>query len=257
MAIWSTGGLVQGITGKVGSRPRVHATAQDWANAAPITDFWFSAANKDIITAAIPSLLAAQYGWISNGTLSVVAGSGADFLSSSDRGTPTHLLMDTTGERLTSPFTFGGDFKTRQIRSQLGWAPTKLVAEVVAIFTTASNADTTGGFGFIEAGGAVQTAADHLAMITSDGTNFILRSGAATTTYALAVDTSAHIWTITLDLGTQLVTFKQDGTSVGTGGSSGTGAIALETDLFPAAFGMAVTSSNVLGVGETHIYYDN
>lgn len=259
MAIWQTGGHNNGISGKAGSRQRIHATAQDWGNAKVLTDFWFSPDNKDIITASIPSLLAAQYGWISNGTLSVVAGSGGDFMggdpTTPDFGTPTHLLCDTSGERLTSPFCFGSGPSRYFIKDQLGWTPSQLVADFYAIWTTASNADTTGGIGFVEAGGAIQTANDHLAMITSDGTNFILRSGAAVTSFALAVDTSPHRWRIVIDIGTQLVTFQQDGVTIGTGGSGGTGALALETDLFPAAFGVATTSSNVLGLGNAHLYY--
>ena len=246
------GGL--GITGKVGNRARVHVPAHEWGSLPAATDYWFFP-KTDYLTASAPQLLSAL-GWIVAGTVSFVAGSGADFLSSSDRGTPPHFLCNATGERLTSPFIFGQDHVTRYIRQQLGWEPTKLIAEFSAVWTTASNADTTGGIGFVEAGGAIQTAADHMVMLTSDGTNFILRSGAATTTFALAVDTNPHIWRIVLDKGTGLATFQQDGVSIGTGGASGTGAIAIQADLWPAAFGAAVTSSNVLGLGPAHIYYD-
>lgn len=240
-----------GIVGKVGNEPRFHVQAHQWGTFPFATDYWFYP-HADLLTASSPHLLSAC-GWITNGTVSIVAGSGGDFLSSSDRGTPTHLLCDATGERLTSPFVFGGDHVTRHIRRQLGWEPTKLIAEFSAIWTTASNADTTGGIGFVEAGGSIQTANDHMAMLTSDGTNFILRSGAETTTFALAVDTDPHIWRIIIDKGQAKVFFEQDGTMVGT---STTGAIAVQADLWPAAFGIACTSNNDLGLGPCHIYYD-
>lgn len=257
MAVWFTGGTngQAGITGRAGSKPRVHASAQDWGNVPNITDFWFTP-HTDIIVASTPDLLAANHGWISNGTLSYVAGSGADFGSSADYGTPAHLLFNSPGERLTSPFVFGSWTRMNHIRRTLGWQPNQLIMESYAVWTTASNADTTGGIGFVEAGGSIQTANDALAMVTSDGTNWILRSGAATSSFALAVDTNPHLWTIIIDKGTQLVTFMQDLVPVGTGGSSGTGVVALETDLFPAAFGAAVTSSNVIGLGDTHTYYN-
>ncbi len=256
MAIWSTpgGSAGNGITGKAGSKPRVHATADDWGSGSQITDFWFWP-NADILTASSPHLLSA-IGWITNGSVSVTAGSGADFLggdpSNVDFGVPSHFLVNTSGERLTSPFIFGSYEARYFINRYLGWNPKILVAETVCIWTTSSNADTTGGIGFVEAGGAIQTAADHLAMVTSDATNFILRSGAATSTSAKAVDTNRHLVKIVLGLtdstGAQVAQAYVDGTSIGS--------IALETDLYPAAFGVATTSSNVIGMGPTHIYYD-
>jgi len=239
---------ISGIRGKVANLPRVHVTsAHEW-DAAPAftTDYWFTPA-IDLNTASAPQLLSAL-GWLAAGTLSFVAGSLADLLSSADKGTPRHILADATGERLTSPFKFGANWTTQYITDQLGWTPSKLIVDFVAIWTTASNADTTGGIGFVEAGGAIQTAADHLAMLTSDGTNFILRSGAATSDAVLAVDTNAHRWRIVLDKGSQLAILYQDNVLIDS--------IALETDLLPAAFGIACTSNNDLGLGDAHLYYD-
>ncbi len=256
MAIWFQGGgqAGSGITGKAGSLPRIHATEVDWTAGPPITDYWFFP-STDSITASAPGLLTAL-GWITNGTVSIVAGSGADLFggdpSALDMGTPAHFLCNASGERLTSPFIFGSYEAKWHIKQALGWAPSGIVADFFALWTTASNADTTGGIGFVEAGGAIQTAADHFAMLTSDATNFILRSGAATTTATSAVDTNPHRWQIYINLLTGFCTFAKDGTSVGT---SSTGAIAVETDLSPMAFGVATTSSNVLGLGSTHIYY--
>ncbi len=189
----------------------------------------------------------------------MTGGSGANFLAAQGAtpGSPTALLMDTSGERITSPFVFGAWWVTRNIRAAYGWTPTKLIAEWVSFYTTSSNADTTGGIGFIQAGGAIQTAATHEAVVTSDGTNFILRSGTATSTATSAVDTvTPHIWRVTLDMGTLLATFMKDGVAVGTGGSSGTGAIAITQAKAPFAFAAGVTSSNVLSLGEAHVYYD-
>ncbi len=247
------GGL--GISGKTGNVPRVHALAHQWGYM-PATDYWFFP-NTDYLTASSPNLLSAV-GWIVNGTVSFVAGSGADFLGgfvpgTPDMGTPAHFLCNATGERLTSPFIFNSYEHRYFINRTLGWMPTKLIAEFFAVWTTASNADTTGGIGFVEAGGAIQTAADHFAMLTSDGTNFILRSGAVTTTATLAVDNNPHIWRIELNVLNGNATFKQDGVAIGT---TTTGVVALEADLSPNAFGVAVTSSNVIGLGTTHLWYE-
>ena len=247
--VFVPGGPLNGITGKAGSLPRLHATgANDWDKApAWCTDFWFTPA-IDLNTASSPGLLSAQ-GWLAAGTISFVAGTGADFLSSADPGVIAHMLLDATGERLTSPFIFGQDWKTRYIRDQLGWQPKKLIADFTAIWTTASNADTTGGIGFVEAGGAIQTAADHLAMLTSDGTNFILRSGAATSDFAGAVTLTSARWRIELNLTSQLAILYKNGSLFDS--------IALEADLFPCAFGAACTSSNDLGLGDAHVYYSD
>ncbi len=247
------GGL--GITGKTGNLPRIHVMAHQWGYI-PATDYWFFP-NTDYLTASSPNLLSAV-GWIVNGSVTFVAGSGADWLggysnTTPDYGTPAHFLVNATGERLTSPFIFGSYEHRYFIQRTLGWAPTKMIAEFFAVWTTASNADTTGGIGFVEAGGAIQTAADHFAMLTSDGTNFILRSGAAVTTATLAVDTNPHIWRIEINLSNGFATFKQDNVGIGT---ITTGGIAIENDLSPNAFGVATTSSNVIGLGTTHLWYE-
>lgn len=242
-----------GVTGKTGSKPRLHVRAQDWGRFPHATDFWFDPADVDQVTASTPSILV-DNGWTSNGTISIVNGSAADFLGGSaaspDRGTIRHLLCDASGERLLSPVCFGGPEAAYFIKDQFGWTPSALVADFWAIWTTASNADTTGGIGFVEDGGGIQTANDHLAVITSDATNFVLRSGAETSDASSAVDTNVARWRIALNFPSGYVSYYKLTTSV-----QAIDTIALETDEFPCSFGVGSTSSNVLGLGATHIYY--
>src|SRR5690242_16364413 len=105
MVMASPGGL--GISGKTGNVPRIHAMAHQWGYIPATTDFWFFP-NTDYLTASSPNLLSAV-GWVTNGSVSFVAGSGADWLGgfvpgAVDYGTPAHFLVNASGERLTSPF---------------------------------------------------------------------------------------------------------------------------------------------------------
>lgn len=247
-----------GITGKVGSKARVHVSNRNWGDVPFATDFWFSAANVDVVTASTPSLLS-DNGWVETATVSVVNGSGADFFSSStgasDYGTPTHYLCNATTESLLSPIMFGSYDFSYWIRQQLGWTPTKLIAEFFGLMTTASNSEQATGFGFLDASATTAPInSKEIAFIASDGTNFRGRTGALTAFTGAStgpvVDNVSHLWKIVID-GNLNITFFCDNTPFTT-------LQVCPTDLFPCQFAVGVQSggSNVVGLGNTHVYYD-
>jgi len=235
-----------GISGKAGSKPRVHVRAQDWGNF-PGTDYWFDPTNVDIITASAPGLLSAQ-GWVGNGTLDIVASSQGNFLATTVPTTLAGLRFNAAGETLRSPLRFGSVDAYRWIRDQMGWAPTKLVAEFYGQFTAAAANEPGSGFGFVK--GALTTATNGVAVIASDGTNFRGKTSATDFTGAMtgaAVDTAAHLWRI--QVGPSVVTFYMDNVAIGT-------SMALPTGCFPCAFAGGAATANFNVLGPAHVYYD-
>lgn len=224
---------------------RLHARSpQEWGYTAA-TDFWLVAGVNGILTAGNAHELI-DYGWTAT-ALSLATPSAADFLSSADQGVSNAIQLTAAGDLLSSPVIFG-DYQHGQLAAQiLGYTPTALVAEVFGSFSVASNNETATGFGFFEDGGAPNVANDHFAMITSNGTNFVLRSGAASDAGA-AVDTANHLWKIVVTSAS--VEWFIDGTSQGT--------IALEADELPVGFGagvLAATGANFMLLGWAHVYY--
>lgn len=227
---------------------RVHILRpQDWAVAAG-TDFWIIGAANGSLTSGNAHELA-DYGWTTT-ALSFATPSAADFITSADVGTPNSISLGAAGDLLQSPVIFG-DYTHALMASQfLGYVPTKLIAEIRAAWAVASNNETATGFGFFEDGGAANVANDHFAMITSNGTNFVGRSGADSDAGA-AVDTSWHTWKIEIAAGpTDGVTWYIDGTSQGT--------FDTEQDELPVGFGagvLATTGANFHNVAWAHLYY--
>lgn len=225
-------------------RRRFHvATPQMWGESAG-TDFWMVPSVNGMLTASKPPTLA-DYGWTTT-DLALTAGAGGDFLSATDIGSVNRIAFDAASDMLLSPAIFGDYAHGKMAESFLGFMPTQLNVEVVAAFPVVANNETNTAFGLVEDGGSPITAADALAMIFSDGTNFGLRSGAATDAGAL-VDTAVHRWLTEVTATT--VTWYIDGTSQGT--------LALEADEWPAAFGAGIKAagSNTLSIGPVHIWY--
>lgn len=217
-------------------------TPQAWAVAAG-TDFWLVPSANGMLTSGNGHELS-DYGWTTT-ALALQNGSGGDFFSSADPGALGAILFGASGDLLLSPAVFG-DYAHFYMASQLlGAAPTKLILEAIAAFTTNSANETTSGFGFIEDGGSPDVANDHLAFIFTDGTNFTLRSGAASDAGAVD-DGNVHRFKIVITSAN--VEWFIDGTSQGT--------IALEADEFPVAFGAHVLTTNRLSLGIVHISYE-
>lgn len=229
---------------RVAHNLRHHAIRpRDWGVSAA-TDYWALFGNLDI---ASGNELDA-YGWWTSG-FGYVAGSGADFLSSSDVGTPGGILFDTHSDFLISPFIFG-DYANALLAGQiLGYMPTSLNMECYARFAANNNEEET-GFGFLEAGvdENALVKGDLMAYITSDGTNFSLESGIAADASIGLDDTNPHQWKIKCK-GTTAEWFI-DGTSQGT--------IALQEDLWPVAWGVGTKASSGANdpvVSWVHIWY--
>ena len=90
----------------------------------------------------------------------------------------------------------------------------------------------------MEDGGSAAVADDHLATIVTDGTNWILRSGAATSSLIAVDDTNPHHFRVVIDKINALVYGYVDDMSFAAGES-----IAIEADEFPVAFGAGVVAA--------------
>lgn len=228
-------------------RQRVHvANGYDWTRSAA-TDFWvvFSPEAHDATAGNANNL--AEAGWTLTSMVQT-AGSGHDFLATDAAYAPPHFLTDAASDLVQSPAIFGTHAHGKIFESIMGYFPTQLVLETYAAMTVASNNETiTTLGGFVEIGGSPIVANDAQLMLFSDGTNFGLRSGAATDAGA-AVDTAWHLWKVVMTVGSTAEWFI-DGTSQGT--------VAIQADLAPYSYGFGVgaASSNRPGVAWTHIYY--
>lgn len=215
---------------------------QDWG-AAAATDYWAFWGDLTMADAAASDLVA--NGWLTTG-FSHLVGSDGDFLSSSDVGVPGGLNFDTADDFILSPFIFGDHAHALMVEKILGYYPTKLNIEVYARFV-ASGDENESAFGFYEAGTTGPMAVgEQMAAISIGATKFELHSGVAEDAGSNH-NNNQHLWKITLS-GTTAEWFI-DGVSQGT--------VALQTDLFPVAFGVCTRNAGVNDpvVAWTHIWY--
>ncbi len=248
-----------GTNDRVGSRRaygRLHVTGPEWAQHPAATDFWLSGSDHGELGTATGSNVLADSGWV---TTSMVhgAGSAADFMSSADIGTPAGLLTNAGSDLVSSPVIFG-DFMHMEAASRtLGFLPKYLMLEAYLTFSTASNNETTTRFGFFEDGGSPIVAADALASMYSDGTNFICGSGADTDAGPLIATTPMGLRIKIAPGTTDKVTWFVRTSTAGafTTGFVNQGTFDLETDEFPCGFGWGQGTSNVILVHWAHIWY--
>lgn len=225
---------------------RVHIQAFGWGDELG-TDYWlFPGPGVNGATTKILS----DVGWTLT-SLGITAGSGADFISAADKGTPRTILHNASGDLISSPVVFGDYQHARAASLIMGRTdlPRYLIMDAFAAFTTASANEDTSGFGLIEDGGAITTAGDHMAVIVSDGTNFIARTGADSSTGA-AVDTNYHWWRILIDRtigATNGARWYIDGVSQGT--------FDVQADEWPVHFAAHSLTTNRIALGTTHIFY--
>lgn len=229
---------------------RVHVTLPEEWNRAGGTDYWAFFGPESTTAAAGSSALITDSGWIVT-SLAETAGAGADFLATGDRTAPAHILTDAATDALQSPSIFGDYGHAQMAAAILGYQPTRLVCEFYGAMTVHSANETISGWGFLEAGGAGANAADHMAFIFTDGTNFTIRS-AADSDAGAADDALWHTFKIvmsnTVAAGTDMVEWFIDGTSQGT--------MDLQTDLFPVSFSMYATTTNRPGLAWVHVFYE-
>ena len=192
----------------------------------------------------------AAHGWTATSLVNT-AGSGADFGSSADKGTPNHFLTNASGDLLESPAVFG-DFAhmeaARRIAGMKG-LPRFLVAEFMGSMSVHSADEPRSGWGFVEDGGSVATEADLAAFISSDGTNFQIGANAGTPANGAADDALWHVFEIVLDRNTQLATWYIDRVLQ-------TGSVALVADEAPYSFGFHALTTNRPLLAWAHVYYD-
>ena len=225
---------------------RIHVEAMEWGRK-PGTDFWLIPRNEGELTGVTNEPTLADREWVTT-SLVWTAGSGADFLDSSDVGTPEHFLTNASGDLLQSPAIFGGYVHTQAVARILGYTPTQLVCEFYASFTDASANETRSGFGLVEAGGTAGTDADAMAWIYSDGTNFGIRSAADSDAGAV-IDNNWNLWRIVISSGsaTDAIEWFINGTSQGT--------MDRQTDLWPCSLGMHALTTNRPGLAWAHFFY--
>lgn len=227
---------------------RVHIwNGADWARSAG-TDFWLigGASEETVATGAGLRTLDGG-GWTATSVVEY-SGSGGDFLSSTDDD-PSAFHLDAASDLIQSPVIFGSYAHARMVQEILGALPTELNVEVYSQFLDATNDEEGSEFGFVEGGGSIVTAADALACIYSDGTNYRLRSGAAETAVGAVDDTSWHLWRIKINA--TGCWFYMDGTL------QNSTLLALEADEWPVAFGIGVVAagSNFQKLAWAHCWY--
>ncbi len=224
---------------------RVHVNRpQDWGSAAG-TDYWANFGDLTLVPADSSDL--DLTGWVEAGTWVHLAGSGADFISSSTVGTTGGAHIDVAGDAIRSPFIFGDYAHAKMVEGLLGYEPTLLNMECYARFNADGGDDEDSGFGFVEAGAATPfVKAGLMALITSDGTNFSLESGAAADAGS-ADNQDPHLWKISVSSAS--IEWFIDGTSQGT--------LALQAALWPVAWGASVGAGGTADpvISWVHIWY--
>lgn len=216
---------------------RVH-TSQDFDNfdaKTVATDFWGTPAISSWNVLGTPTDMAAAY--------------TSDPFSKTDFADYPAIDLNSNGDGIYCNSTpgFGTWAHARMVEGILGSLPTKLVYEQDAKWVTHTANETTSGLGFVVGGGSPLTAANHVAFIYSNGTNFLLRSSGASDTGA-ADDGDWHKFKIVLDSAAVTAEWFIDGVTQGT--------IALLQDTFPVIVGASVFTTNRIRVGWAHLYYE-
>lgn len=221
------------------------------------TDYWLQPSGQFDQAAAASTATAlelAEAGWTATSLVNT-AGSGADFGSSSDKGTPNHFLTNASGDLLNSPAIFGSYDHMHAASRIMGRQslPSKLVAEFWGSMTVHSADEPRSGWGFVEDGGSAATEADQLAFISTDGTNFQVGANAGTPVNLTTDDGNWHLFRIELLRVAGKVQVAIDGTYYLTKDSSTT--LSITGDEFPAKFGFHALTTNRPALGLTHVFY--
>ena len=213
------------------------------------SDFFFEPDAAQIVGTGLAEDLT-DVGWTITSIAGYTEGTDADFLSSADKGVPGHYVTDAGSDLIQSPAVFGDYTHGQQAAHHLGHDPTTLTLEAWAAFSVHSANETATGLGFVINGGSIITAANAIAVIHTDGTNFTVRSGADSDLGATD-DALWHLFKIVITTGsaTDAVEWFIDGTSQGT--------MNRRTDAYPAAVGWGVVSggTNRVLIGPARVFY--
>jgi hypothetical protein len=228
---------------------RVHVRdGRDWQKMAG-TDFWLHPATLHLTAEATNAPTLATGGWTTT-SLTVSLGAGGDFGASADPGDGPCFVTNAASDLLNSPALFGSYEHMKMAEDILRYVPDKLILEWLFRFSTVVNNETATALGFVEDAGSPIVANDAMAMIFSDGTNFRIRSGAATGAAGPAVDTATHCGRIEISKAGQTAIGYSDGVLLPS--------VALQSDLWPAKIGGGVVAAgvNVLRMGILHVWYE-
>lgn len=231
---------------------RLHVYNEEWGIAPGATDFWLSGLIAGQLGATTTGNNLTDAGW-TNTSMTTQAGSGADFGSKADVGTPVAIITNAASDLLQSPVMFGDFMHMEAARTHLGDFPTYLMLEAYIRFATASNNEATTNFGFFEDGGSIIVNADAVAVIQSDGTNFKLSTGGDSDAGAAVATTPMGV-RIRIRPGTTDKVEWWLRTNLASGFVS-QGTADLTADEFPCGFGFGQGTSNVIHMHWTHIFY--
>lgn len=231
---------------------RLHVYGWEWGAIHGATDFWLSgdlSGQNNATTAGLPLV---DFGFTMT-SLTTLAGSAADFASKADVGVPAAIITNGASDLLQSPSIFGDFMHMEAARYFLGDFPKYLMLEAYLRFATATNNEATTNYGFCEDGGSIIVNADLIAGMQSDGTNFVLSTGADSDAGALVQTTPIGL-RIKISPGTTNKVQWWLRTAM-TAGFVSQGTADLTTDEFPCAFGFGQGTSNVIHHHSAHIFY--
>lgn len=214
------------------------------------TDYWLQASVNGQGTASGQNLLT-DGGWTTTSIAAYADGTAADFISRSDPGTPGQYTQDAQNDTIESPAIFGDYIHAHAAAVMMGMSslPRYLIADIYARFSVVANDEPTTALGFAEDGGAIITAADNLAGISSNGTSWVIQSnGSENLSGAVAISTSPTWFRIMIDQGAALAYAWANGSLIGS--------IAITADEWPASFGAGSGgANNLVQLSQAHIFY--
>jgi hypothetical protein len=212
------------------------------------TDYWMHASANGGLSASTTFLIS-DAGWTAT-SLALADGAAADFMTASDVGTPGGFTQNAQNDLLKSPAIFGDYAHAHAAMTllQRKTLPRYLIGDFYARFSVVSGNETTTALGFVEDGGSIVTANDAMAVVFSNSATFAIRSGAATGTGVVAVDTSPHRFRIVFDRVGALAYLYVDGVA--------SGSVAIQADEWPVAFGAGSGgATNFIQLTQAHIFY--
>lgn len=230
---------------------RVHVTDPAMWGVEAGTDFWLYNSGTQLTAGRT---LITDGGWTAT-SLSLTAGTGADFNSFDDLGTPGHWTTNAGADLLQSPAIFGDYAHAYQAAVIFGakTLPRYLIMDSIAAFDTFSANELTTNLGFVAAGGSIVTSANTNGTVHVGAANYCLNVAATSVVGTTAADAGYHLFRIVLEK------------SRATAGTAGTAYLyvdnvfqnsqAFTQDAFPVSFGMGDGTTNRLQLVSAHVYY--
>lgn len=246
-----TGNIAILDSGQVDRFRRVHVTDPAMWGVEAGTDFWLYNSGTQLTAGRT---LITDGGWTAT-SLSLTAGTGADFNSYDDLGTPGHWTTNAAADLLQSPNIFGDYAHAYQAAMIYGakTLPRYLVCDAIAAFDTFSANELTTNLGFVAAGGSIVVSANTNGTIHVGAANYCLNVAAASVVGVTAADAGYHVFRIVIEK------------SRSTAGTAGTvyfyvdgvyqNSQAFTQDAFPVSFGAGDGTTNRIQLVSAHVFY--